>query len=76
MEAKVSNIPVNRDSTLKIASYLETLTFDKLGIADSVFKKSYDYYLDRPNEMEKIYTVLIDSLNLREQRSGSPMRAE
>lgn len=73
MEAKVSNIPVNRDSTLQIAAYLESKTFDKLGITDSLFKKSYSYYLDRPEEMEKIYSVLIDSLNLREQRAGTPM---
>jgi hypothetical protein len=76
MEAKVSNIPVNRDSILQIADYLETRTFDKLGIPDSVFKKSYSYYLDRPKEMENIYTVLIDSLNLREQRSGTPIKKE
>jgi hypothetical protein len=76
MEAKVSNIPANRDSTLKIAAYLEARAFDKLGITDSVFKKSYNYYLDRPKELEEIYTILIDSLNLREQRAGTPMKIE
>ena len=73
-EAKVSNIPVNRDSMLRAFDYLEIRTFNKLGVSDSVFKKSYDYYLDRPEEMEAIYTVLIDSLNVREQREG-PLEA-
>jgi hypothetical protein len=74
VEAKVSNIPVNRDSVLKIFDYLEARTFDKLGISDSVFKTSYSYYLDRPKEMEAIYTIVIDSLSLREQQEkvGSP----
>jgi len=33
-----------------------------------VFRKSMDYYMDHPMEMELIYTSLVDSLNLREQR--------
>jgi hypothetical protein len=68
-EAKISSMPVNRDSSLRIFDYFGTKTFDSLGVADSVFKKSFNYYLDRPKEMEEIYAVLIDSLNLREQRS-------
>jgi hypothetical protein len=35
---------------------------------DSVFRKSLDYYMARPRTLEHIYTALIDSLNLREQR--------
>ena len=68
MEGKVSNIPANRDSVLKIFDYMEIRTFEKLGISDTVFKKSYNYYLDRPKELEEIYTILIDSLSLREQQ--------
>ncbi len=70
-EAKVGGIPVSRDSSMRIFDYFETKTFDSLGIAEPVFKKSFNYYLDRPKEMEEIYAVLIDSLSLREQRSGA-----
>ena len=75
-EAKISSIPVGRDSSLQIFDYFEAKAFEKMGFADSVFKKSFNYYLDRPNEMEKIYTVVIDSLNLREQRSEEKQSEE
>jgi len=47
--------------------------FEKVGITDSVFRKSLNFYIDHPDVLEGIYTSLIDSLNLREQRvlSGS-----
>ncbi len=75
-EAKVGGIPVTRDSSMRIFDYFGTKTFDSLGIADSVFKKSFNYYLDRPKEMEEIYAILIDSLNLREQTFGAPKSIE
>lgn len=75
-EAKISSIPASRDSSLKVFDYFEAKTFDKLGITDSVFKKSFNYYLDRPKELEQIYTVVIDSLNLWEQRSDKDPKVE
>ena len=43
-------------------------------MSDSVFKKSFDYYMDRPKEMELIYTALVDSLSLMEQRFDSSIK--
>jgi hypothetical protein len=39
-----------------------------VGIPDSVFIESYNYYAAHPVELEKIYSVVVDSLNLREQK--------
>ena len=43
--------------------------FAESGVTDSVFKKSFDYYMERPAEMEQIYTALVDTLQLKEQRA-------
>lgn len=67
-EQKLSTVGVPRDSVILIMNEMSTLIFEKSGTADSVFRMSFDYYLQHPVEMEEIYTVLIDSLNLREQR--------
>jgi hypothetical protein len=48
--------------------------FAKLGVSDSVFKRSFDYYMDRPREMEQIYAALVDSLSLKEQRLDIPQQ--
>ena len=69
-EAKLGRVPgANRDSTKQIFDYLDEKMFEKMGITDTLFQKSYNYYFDRPTELESIYTVVIDSLNLREQRA-------
>jgi hypothetical protein len=70
-EQKVTTLGVKRDSLGRVFDVMKEKLFAKQGITDSVFRKSMDYYMDRPLEMETIYTALVDSLNLREQRSLS-----
>ncbi len=75
-EAKINRIPGNRDSLLRAFDHFEGRIFENIGVSDSVFRASYNYYLDRPNQLDEIYAVLIDSLNLREQRMGEPKMIE
>jgi len=37
--------------------------FKKHSISQDVFERSYDYYLERPDRMEKIYEQVLDSLS-------------
>jgi len=67
-EQKISTLGIKRDSLSQIFEVMKGKIFAKTGVTDSVFKKSLNYYMDRPLQMELIYTSLVDSLNLREQR--------
>lgn len=67
-EQKVNALSVNADSAWLVFGSMEKKIFQNLNIPDSVFRASVDYYMDHPKEMEMIYAVLIDSLQLREQR--------
>jgi len=67
-EQKVTGLAVKRDSLSQIFAALKGKAFEKTGVTDSVFRQSLSYYMDRPQTLEVIYTALIDSLNLREQR--------
>lgn len=69
-EDKVSRMGVNMDSAQKVIKIFKQKAFERTGVSDTVFKRSFNYYMDRPKEMELIYTALVDSLNLREQRSS------
>ncbi|HEX5172248.1 MAG TPA: DUF4296 domain-containing protein [Cyclobacteriaceae bacterium] len=71
-EEKVNRLSLNRDSATLVFNYLNDKIFEKLGTTDSTFKHSMDYYMERPEEIEKIYAALIDSLNLKEQRLSIP----
>ena len=71
-EEMINKLNVDRDSSTKAFDYLDNKIFEKYGIADTLFKRSLNYYLERPDEIEKIYSAVIDSLNLREQRLSIP----
>jgi hypothetical protein len=67
-EQKITALGIKRDSLEQIAAVMKDKVFVKVGIPDSVFRRSMNYYMDHPQELELIYTSLVDSLNLREQR--------
>jgi hypothetical protein len=67
-EQKVSRLSLRVDSAALVFGSMEKKVFENLNVPDSVFRASVDYYMDHPDEMEMIYAVLIDSLQLREQR--------
>ena len=70
-EQKVSALGLPRDTAVIIFKKLNARMLDSLQVQDSVIQKSYNYYLERPRELEEIYTALVDSLNLREQKAVS-----
>jgi hypothetical protein len=70
-EEKVNSLALSRDSAAQVFDLVQERIFDTTGVPDSAFKRSIDYYTDRPLQMEKIYSALVDSLQLREQRSSS-----
>jgi hypothetical protein len=66
-EARIDNIPIAKDSAIKLFLPYEEKLMKKFNLTDSTLKKTYQYYIDHPKEMEVVYDV-IDTLNLREQR--------
>lgn len=67
-EQKLATIGISRDSTAQVFKEMSPMVFGKLNTNDSILSMSFDYYMARPAEMEEIFAVLIDSLNLREQK--------
>jgi len=68
-ERKISALGVRHDSTRQLFERAAPMIFEQAGIEEAQFKKSFAYYQARPKELEAIYSILIDSLNLREQRA-------
>jgi len=67
-EQKINRLGLPRDSAAREFDHFKHVIFEKIDVSDSAFKRSFDYYMDRPKEMEIIFTALVDSLNLMEQR--------
>lgn len=75
-EQKIANLALSQDSALQVFDRMQQKVFEVTGIPDTVFKKSIDYYMQRPKELEKIYTNLVDTLQLREQRVPAASRPQ
>ena len=75
-EEKISRLALSPDSATKVLDLLGDNIAEKTGIPDSTFRTSLEYYAHRPQELEKIYSILIDTLHLREQRSASGLNAQ
>lgn len=66
-EGTVSSLSIPYDSSKKIYPILEKKVFLKHQITDSVYMKSFEYYLRDSKVMERIYSRTIDSLSLKEK---------
>jgi hypothetical protein len=69
-EQKVAVLALGMDSSQMVFDLMKERVFESAGVPDSTFKRSIDFYMDRPKELEQIYSVLVDSLQLREQRTS------
>ena len=68
-EQKIVILNLPRDSAEFLFKKLNAKVLESKNVSDSLLKKSFDYYLANPKQLEEIYSALVDSLNLREQRS-------
>lgn len=74
IEGKVTETGVGSDSARKVYRYFEQKVFDEHGINDTIFRRSFNYYLDHPKVLSTIYSTMLDSLNIYNQKS--PPRPE
>jgi hypothetical protein len=68
-EARVGTFSISRDSAIKLFKPFEESYYKKNNLSADVLKQTYRYYLDHPNEFEKVYDSVMDTLNLREKRA-------
>ena len=68
LEAKINKTTIEpRDSIQAVYEHFEKLLFEDLGITKEQYEASFNYYVDNPNEFEKIYVAVVDSLMAREK---------
>jgi hypothetical protein len=68
-ESKLNTYAITPDSAMKLFLPYEQALEKKFATQDSVIQKTYQYYLDHPEELELVYTAVIDTLNLLEQKA-------
>ncbi|MCV9386400.1 DUF4296 domain-containing protein [Reichenbachiella ulvae] len=69
LESKVLLLKLRTDSMTKVYNTLEKEIFDKHGIDKAQYEESYQYYMTQPEVMDKIYEIVVDSLNVLDQQA-------
>ena len=67
-EAQVQNLRLKQDSAKVVFKIYENYLLEKNGITDSLFLDSYSYYMQHPDELEEIYTAVVDSIGVRNSK--------
>jgi len=67
LEAQMKELDVKFDSAKRLYNLLEHDIFQKHGITDSTYHKSFMYYQDRSKYLDEVYGMVVDSLSLKEK---------
>lgn len=70
-EAKLNTFTITPDSSMKLFQAFEQSLQQKFSASDSTVQKTYQWYLARPEQWEEVYTAVIDTLNLLEQKANT-----
>lgn len=70
-EAKLNTYVLTPDSSMSLFLPYQQVLEKKFNTSDSVVQKTYQYYLAHPIELEEVYTAVIDTLNLLEQKAAT-----
>lgn len=67
LEQKIKDLKLADDSAKIVFQYYEKLLYKKHNMNDSIYRISFEYYMDDINSLAKIYEVIADSLSLEER---------
>ena len=67
-ESTVSSRNMPQDSAAVLYKMYENQIFQKHGVTDSLYRKSYKWYIENVEVMDDVYEEVVDSLSLREAR--------
>ena len=65
-EAKIATSYLPGDSSIRQYKVFEDSAFKSEGTDKATYENSYKYYGANPERLDKIYSIVVDSLSLRE----------
>ena len=76
LEQKIKDLKLDKDSAKIVFEYYENLLYEKHNMNDSIYRISFEYYIEDINSLSKIYEVIADSLSLEERLASSSISEE
>ena len=66
-EEAIENLSYDKDTLEALFARKEQEILEKYSISEELYRKSYSYYFFDPEELDKVYAVMLDSLLLYQQ---------
>ena len=66
-EEAIENLSFDKDTLEALFARKEQEILEKYSISEKLYRKSYSYYFFEPEELDKVYAVMLDSLLLYQQ---------
>ena len=66
-EEAIENLSFDKDTLEALFARKEQEILEKYSISEELYRKSYSYYFFEPEELDKVYAVMLDSLLLYQQ---------
>lgn len=67
LEYKVKELNLGTDSVKKVYDHYESKYYQENEIDTARYEKSFQFYLNQPEHLEYIYTIIADSLSLQDR---------
>jgi len=67
LEQKVKELKISNDSAKIVFAYYEAKLFEEHNMTDSLYRESFEYYMDDIKGLTRIYEIIADSLSLEER---------
>ena len=71
LEQKVKDLNLKEDSSKIIFDHYERKLYEKHHMNDSVYRESFEYYMDDIQGLTRIYEIIADSLSLEERLAAA-----
>jgi len=67
LQEQIQEMKLKDDSAKKVFAYYEKQLFEKHDMDDSIYRESFEYYMDDVTGLANIYEIIADSLSLEER---------
>jgi hypothetical protein len=67
LEQKIKELKLTSDSSKVIFEHYEKKLFEKHHMNDSLYRESFEYYMEDIKGLSRIYEIIADSLSLEER---------
>ena len=74
LETRLKTLNLPKDSSKVVFAYYEKKLYEEHNMTDSLYRASFEYYMEDIRGLSKIYEIIADSLSLEERLQNAKIK--